>query len=188
MTVTSSIAEAGEAIVQMAYVVEDLDNSVAHWARLGAGPFYCTQVVVPDGDYRGNRGPLDYDAAFGFLGGMNIELIAQQSQTPSVYRDVLDTRGPGFHHFMVQTANYAATLERYARGGMLAAYEAELPGSGPWAYVDARPQLGCFIEVYAMQDSVAEMWSRMADAHLNWDRSTKPRRTYDELQTGELQP
>jgi hypothetical protein len=139
------------------------------------------QLEIPDGEYRGTRGPLSYDAAFAFHGGMNIELIAQSNSVPSVYRELLDTRGPGFHHFMVRTSNYAATLARYAADDIRPAYEAELPGSGPWAYLDARSQLGCFVEVYEMRESVAEMWQRMAEAHRAWDGNTKPRRGYDEL-------
>lgn len=173
-------AAAGEAIVQIAYVVEDIDAAVAHWAAAGAGPFFTSAVAVPDGLYRGRRSPLRYEASFGFHDAMNIELIRQTDTAPSVYREMLDERGPGFHHFMVRTTDYHATLARYAGAGIAPAYEAELPGSGPWAYLDARRQLGCYVEIYEMQETVADMWRRMAAAHREWD-GTRPNRRHDEL-------
>ncbi|WP_336951350.1 VOC family protein [Sphingobium aromaticivastans] len=86
-----------EQLVQLAYVVEDMHAALAHWTHaVGAGPFFRMTVEVPDGLYRGTRGPIVYEAAFGNHGWMNIELIAQSSPTPSVYREKLDSTGPGF--------------------------------------------------------------------------------------------
>ncbi|WP_336951352.1 hypothetical protein [Sphingobium aromaticivastans] len=70
---------------------------------------------------------------------------------------------------MIRTGDYEATLARFARSGIEAAYKAELPGSGRWAYLDARAQISSYIEVYDMQPSIAQMWSLMEAAHRNWD-------------------
>lgn len=126
-------------------------------------------VEVPDGVYRGQRSSIAYEAAFGYHGPMNIELIAQSSRAPSVYRETLDRTGPGFHHFMIRTDDYDRALERYSKMGIAAAFEAELPGSGRWSYLDARAQIGSFIELYDMQPAVAQMWSLMEEAHRTWD-------------------
>lgn len=180
MTALDLFGRRPETIVQMAYVAHDLEAAALHWSSLGAGPFFHSEVFVPDGLYRGVRGPLRYRAAFGYLSGMNIEIISPADDAPSVYREVLDTHGPGFHHYMLRTEDYKATLAHFAAQGICAAYEAELPGSGPWAYLDARSHIGSFVEVYEMTLPIAAAWRAMLIAHEAW-QGDKPLRSYDEL-------
>lgn len=180
MIAPPAFAPFGEEIVQLAYVVDDIAAAAQAWAVVGAGPFFTQEVMVPDGRYHGKPGPLRYEAAFAFHGGMNIELIQQDDPTPSVYRDHLDRSGPGFHHFMIRTGDYHETLRRHAAIGIVPHFEAALEGSGPWAYVDARPQLGCFIEIYEMADSVQHMWDSMRAVHETWN-GERPLRQSAEL-------
>lgn len=168
-------------MVQLAYVVEDMDAALNYWTdTMGAGPFYRMTVEVPDGMFRGTRCDTRYEAAFGYHGDMNIELLAQANGAPSVYREMLDTTGPGFHHFMIKTDDYDEKIARYADAGSHIAFEAQLPGSGRWAYLDARSQIGSYIEIYEMQPHIADMWDKMKTAHQNWDGSN-PVRTMDDL-------
>ena len=59
-----------------------------------SGPF-----VPPEGVYRGAPTDMRLTLAVGFAGHMSFELIEQHDDLPSVYREMIETRGYGFHHW-----------------------------------------------------------------------------------------
>ncbi len=90
-----------EGIFQTAFVVEDLDAAIQHFSsRLYVGPWTILRDVDPRGAvYRGLPALATLHVAFGFGGHMTYELVQPVDDAPSVYRDVIEDRGYGFHHF-----------------------------------------------------------------------------------------
>src|SRR4030095_13293249 len=72
-------------------VVRDIGGSLHHWTTvLGVGPFfYFERAPITEFTYRGQSSPIDVSIALGNSGDLQIELIQQRNDAPSMYRDFL---------------------------------------------------------------------------------------------------
>lgn len=158
-------------IMQIAHVVPDIEAAAAHWAAsLGAGPFYLLphlQLVTPQ--YRGRPTQLDCSIALGFSGGVCVELIRQHDAGPSVFRELLDRSGPGFHHWGVMTTAFDAELARHNAAGHVTAFSGAVAVGGRFAYVDTVATLGGMIELIELTPPVADLFRFLGDAAVGWD-------------------
>ena len=102
-----------DGVIQMAYVVADIRASINHWVtQLNVGPwFLLDHFTGTDPKYRGRDSTADVSLAMSFAGHMNIELIQPNNDAPSVYREWIERRGYGFHHWG------RAALHRHDAGG-----------------------------------------------------------------------
>jgi hypothetical protein len=83
---------------QFGFVVPDLDVAIASWAALGIGPWFVTRdVKMSDCRYRGALAEPTLSIALANVGDVQIELIAQLDDTPSIYKEFLDATGGGFN-------------------------------------------------------------------------------------------
>jgi hypothetical protein len=74
-------------IRQIAWVVRDLEASVANWLRIsGVGPWTCFRNVAMTGVLRGEPAKVRMHVALGYQGDMEIELIEDLGHGPSPYR------------------------------------------------------------------------------------------------------
>ena len=109
-------------ILQHAYVVNDIDAAMREWTETtGAGPFWLSRNHYgQQHTYRGQPWdePLHY--AFAGTGPTHVQLIQQDSATPSVYRDMYAPGEEGFHHVavLVPEAEHAAEVERFRQAGL----------------------------------------------------------------------
>ena len=104
---------------QHAYVVTDLDAAVRRWSELfGAGPFALRwHHVAPRFAYRGTPAQADVSYAFGYLGDIQVQLIQQHDDTPSIYRDMYGPDEEGFHHVATLVHDFAAAAEHFLDHG-----------------------------------------------------------------------
>jgi hypothetical protein len=160
-----------DGIIQMAYVVEDIESAMGHWtASLGAGPWFLLPHFTGDRPtYRGGPSRADVAIAMGFSGHMLIELIAPNDEEPSVYREVIERSGYGFHHFGVGTRNYDADLERHRGNGFELAFQAYVPTGGRVGYLDTKGALPGFLELIELSDATETAFTRFYAASLSWD-------------------
>lgn len=165
-------------IMQIAYVVKDLEAACHHWINVfGAGPFYhVPHLKLPEQLYRGKPSEEDASHALGFCGDMNIQLIQQHNDAPSMYRDMYPDGGQGFHHMMFFTDNFEADRDRLVQMGCPVVEE--LMSTARIAYVDARDKVGGFIEVYEDNPTIREWFAGWKEEHLKWDRKTDPIRLF----------
>ena len=85
-------------VVQIGYVVNDLDEAVARWTRrTGLGPWTVFRNSRLEGHYRGRQTTVTMDVALAYQGGVQIELIDARTDTASPY--AIDGRPlAGIHH------------------------------------------------------------------------------------------
>lgn len=96
-------------VMQIAYVVEDIDSAVAHWNKLGVGPFFITRhPKYAQQTYRGTPTDCDISAAFAFTGELQIELVQQHNDAPSPFKEYVDAQGFGMQHMGVLTEDLEA--------------------------------------------------------------------------------
>ena len=88
MSGAGSIAQLRD-IMQMAYVPGDFEKAFKLWTRrIGAGPFFSLEhVKLEHGRYRGEPVEIDFSIMLGYWGDMQIELIPQHNQAPSIFKD-----------------------------------------------------------------------------------------------------
>lgn len=166
-------------IMQMAYIVKDIRQAIQDWTgKLNVGPWFLLDHFTGDHPvYRGRESKADVAIAMSFAGHMNVELIQPNDTHPSVYRECIDTRGYGFHHWGVASADVDADIKRYEAMGMELAFRAGVPTGGDVAYMDTHGAMPGFIELIATNDLMELAFSRFYGAALSWD-GTEPTRPF----------
>jgi glyoxalase/bleomycin resistance protein/dioxygenase superfamily protein len=160
-------------VFQMAYVVDDIDASMQRWVeQLSVGPWFLLAHFTGErGTYRGQPAEADVALAMAFAGHMLVELIAPNDDKPSVYREAIDTRGYGFHHFGVGTLDYDAELARHLEQGHELAFQAWVPTGGRVGYVDTTAELPGYLELIEMDEATDTAFTGFYAASLGWDGS-----------------
>jgi Glyoxalase/Bleomycin resistance protein/Dioxygenase superfamily len=160
-----------EPIYQMAFVVDDLDRSIADWnAQTGAGPFF----VIPhfsfiDARYEGVSSELDISIALGYSGEVMIELIVCHSSFPSPFSHLLDVRKPALHHVARLTRDFEASIAHLVAVGANVDFTASFPPATRMAYVDTRSSMGCFTEIIEETDALLDLRAMMHASAKEWD-------------------
>lgn len=157
-------------IVQNAYVVDDLNESVDKWIRnVGAGPFFVVPNLSLTVNYRGREMPLDIDLALGQSGLVQIELIKVNCSTENVYSDSFPQGITcGFHHIAMFPQDLDKAIEDYEKKAYPLAMELMF-GETRVVYMDARHDMGCMIEFYQDTPEMRAMYARVAEAAVKWD-------------------
>lgn len=88
------------AIMQNGYLVEDLESAALHWVTtLGVGPFFFMQHIdFAECYYRGKHAEIDLSVAIAYAGDIQIELIQQHDESPSIYQAFGSKHGTGLQH------------------------------------------------------------------------------------------
>lgn len=158
-------------IIQTAYVVKDIQQAMQEWAtKLRVGPWFLIEHFSgQDAQYRGKPTHLDAAIAMSFAGHMLIELIQQHNDVPSVYREVVEKRGYGFHHWGVATTSFDREVEQYRGWGCDVAFYARVPSGGRVAYMDTTSFLPGMTELIELGASFDSIFGRIYAASIAWD-------------------
>ena len=164
-------------IMQMAYVVKDLRAAIDEWVkRLNVGPwFVLDHFTGVDPVYRGAPSKADITLAMSFAGHMNIELIQPNDDHPSVYKELIDKSGYGFHHWGIASADFAGDLKRYEAMGMEVAFRLGVPTGGEVAYLDTNGKLPGYVELIETSPGMERAFGGFYGAALTWDGSNPVR-------------
>ena len=166
-----SFGQPDDGVMQMAYVVEDIHRAMQQWsAKLKVGPWFLLDHFAGlDAQYRGQPSQMDVALAMSFAGHMNIELSQLHNQAPSVYRDVIDKRGFGFHHWGIATWNFNKDVERYRASGYETAFFLRVPSGGRVAYMDTTSDLPGMVELIELGAEFEPTFNRFYRASIGWD-------------------
>lgn len=122
-------------IRQLAFVVKDIDSAMKYWAQiLGVGPFFIKRKIeFSNFIYRGksSKSPV-ISIALANSGFVQIELIQQHDDTPSIYTEYLKSAEGGLQHVSswVTTAELVAKKEALLQKGYSIAQQCTIPSSG----------------------------------------------------------
>lgn len=157
-------------IVQMGYVVTDLDAAMRHWHETcGVGPFFFTRhITIEDGRYRGEPTALDFSGALTYAGDVQVELIEQHDDLPSCYRDLIAKGRSGLHHVGVIAEDFDADLSRYRDAGFPVAFSG-VSGGMRFSYIDTSERLGIMVELLEEVPGLHERFAAIRDAARDWD-------------------
>jgi hypothetical protein len=160
-----------DGIIQVAYVVPDIREAIRAWVdKIGVGPWFLLDHFSGiDPKYRGGESRADVSLAMSFAGHMNIELIQPNNDAPSVYREAIERRGYGFHHWGRATWHFDADVERYRAAGHELAFLAGVPTGGRVAYMDTTTVLPGFIELIELGGAFEPAFAKFYRASIGWD-------------------
>lgn len=165
---------AGPGIIQLAYVVDDIDRAITRWHQMwGSGPYIVRRHIVMDKVwYRGRPATLDISAAFVQSGQIQVEFIEQHDDAPSAFRDMYARGQQGIHHVALMPQDYRETVDRFVALGYPVATELQTRGGRGASFVDTRPLLGHMLEVYPPNEGIRALYRRVADEAARWDGQT----------------
>ena len=160
----------GASIVQMAWVVDDLEAAAERFSRaMGIGPFLMNRHIrLTDPHHRGRSMHTDFSLALAQAGEVQVELVEQHDDTPSVYRDIYGPGEGGFHHVAVIVADVAAEVARYNELGFATASSGRL-GEADFAYIDTSSVSGFMVEVLPDNDTIRRFFGAIRKAAEQWD-------------------
>lgn len=156
---------------QMGFVVDDLVATAHRWAEVhGVGPFHVLPAREVEYIHRGEPSTIDMQVAVAQAGPVQIELIHQRDDRPSVFRGFPPNGSCGFHQICTVVTDYAATIEAYARHGHPVACEFPGSRSAPSvAYIDTLADLGFFTEIVESTPAFLQQLAAISETCAAWD-------------------
>ena len=157
-------------IVQVAYFVNDITQAAEQmYQTFGAGPFYVLRnIELARGIHRGIDCPFVHSSAYGQWGDVMMELVQQESDGPSPFRDLYAPGETGLHHLATIVPNQQQAYADYQDAGFDVATIAVTSGGTEFAFVDAVDKLGHFIEVYEESDGLRAFYDMLKAASIGW--------------------
>jgi len=165
---------------QVGFVVHDIERAMAHWSRvLGVGPwFYKEAVGTTEFRYYGKPSALpDLSIALANSGDLQIELIQQRNDAPSLYLDSLARSGEGAQHIAYWTEDrFDELAAQLSAAGYVEGHGGQMGQRGRFAYY-VHPDLPSgMIELSELTGGKGDYFRRIAEASLGWDGSDPIRR------------
>ena len=141
---------------QTAYIVPDIDAGIDEWGRqLHIGPFAVCRNITPlaGSRYRGEAtADVEMNVAFAYIDDLQLELIEQVNDTPSMYREAIDGRGYGHHHYGFCVEDFDGAYATAMANGFEAVVDAGVPGFARMSYVESKSIPGLVCEVIEWND------------------------------------
>ena len=152
---------------QLAWVVDDLYAAAQRWVDVhGVGPFHVIRPRPRTYEYRSRSATIHMQYAVAQAGPIQIELIQQLCDSPSVYRDLFPRGGAGVHHICTVTRRYDARLRHYTQLGYVAA-ESQNAGRRV-AYIDTSADFGLMTELVEASAEFTSLLAAISAAGQSW--------------------
>jgi hypothetical protein len=161
-------------VCQNGYVVRDIEAALKHWTEvMGVGPFFYIDRVKCDWfTYRGEPSPVEMSIALGNTGDLQIELIQQRNDAPSMYLDFLNAGHEGMQHMSYWTTDYQADYDRARAAGYKVGHEGQIGGpQGRFVYFDTETHPGTVIEMSDISGAKGKFFEHIRKAAIDWDGS-----------------
>lgn len=165
---------------QMGYVVRDIDAAMRHWIEVcGVGPwFYVDKLPVTAFSYRGQRyDDIHLSIALANSGDVQLELIQQRCDRPSMYRDFLAAGHEGLQHWSSWPEDYDAIYARALGNGYSIGQEGD-SARGRFVYFWNEGHPGTVIEMAHMTPERRRIFDAIHQAAAGWDGSEPIRRQW----------
>jgi hypothetical protein len=151
--------------------VPDLAAAMRNYTEvLHIGPWFARGPFIPEKAlYRGERPAAELSLARAFSGDSMIELIQQHNDAPSVFREIIELRGFGFHHWAIPTRAFAEDTRQYQAQGFQVAYSDVLDTGARISYLDTVSALGGLVELVEMTPAQLDRYTLFYRNSIGWD-------------------
>ncbi|MEM7359316.1 MAG: VOC family protein [Pseudomonadota bacterium] len=157
-------------LMQFSFVVEDLESAIQHWAQnFHVGPFFVSEhIPYKSCLYLGQPIDLDMSVAIAYNGSIQIELVKQHNDSPSIFREFMLNRGDGLQHVAMISEDLSADLARYAANGVTPVQEGEAENGTRFAYLNTDRIPGTMLELVSPTEEVLRAFNFMRNAADSW--------------------
>ncbi|HVW67763.1 MAG TPA: VOC family protein [Steroidobacteraceae bacterium] len=163
-------------VMQNGFVVADLTKALEHWTRvMRVGPFFLFERIAFAECWYRDRPATDIDlsVAIAYWGDIQIELIQQRNDVPSIYTDFTSRGLAGLQHMGVITDSVERDLSRLAEQGVRPVQHGRTAAGMRFAYVDTDHHPGGMVELIEAGPKGLAFFEKMREAARTWD-GTKP--------------
>ena len=164
---------------QNGYVVRDIEAAMKHWTEvLAVGPFfYLERAPIEAFHYRGEPSDLQVSIALAGWGPLQIELIQQRNEAPSMYRDFLAAGHEGLQHVACWTEHFDEDLARLIGLGHQIGQSGQAGGpDGRFVYFATEAHPGTVVELSEISGAKGRVFEHIAETARTWDGSDPVRR------------
>ncbi len=158
---------------QMGYVVRDIEAGMNAWLDLGVGPWFYVKTVETDWfKHRGQDSPVELSIALANCGDMQIELICQRNDAPSMYKEFIDSGREGFQHVSFWTEDFEALRERALADGHTVGHEGCIGGEkGRFTYLEkpGAEAAATVIEISDITGPKGMFFDHIREVAADWD-------------------
>ncbi|SPJ26054.1 VOC family protein [Palleronia abyssalis] len=161
-------------IMQLGYVVTDLDAAVDHWVDvMGVGPFFATKTVpYASVTFRGQPCDAETRVAISSHKGLQIEIIEQTGGGASIFTEFLQSQGGGLHHVCAMTEDLDASLASWKARGIDPLQSGVTMAGIPFAYMDTDPDnTGRVLELVQPSAGLLKFFDKIERTCAEWDGS-----------------
>jgi hypothetical protein len=162
------------AVAQNGYVVRDIHAAMEHWINvIGVGPWYYIDRVKTDYfRHWGEDSAVEMSIAIANSGDLQIELIQQRNDAPSLYKEFLDSGREGLQHLAYWTRDFQALYDRALSLGYKVGHQGQIGGEqGRFAYFDTQSHPGTVVEISDISGAKGQFFERVRQAAVGWDGS-----------------
>ena len=154
---------------QLGHVVDDVFAAADSWVRtFGIGPFHVLPIIEQRADYGGEIRTVRVQVAVAQAGPVQVELIQQHCDTPSIFREWSHGGVSAFHQIATVTTDYDGKKAHLQALGYAIAAES-VSGGFRVAYVDTAKDFGFYTEVVEAPPVFLEQVRAISDTCANWD-------------------
>lgn len=165
-------------VMQLGFVVPDLEHAMRHWLdKVRLGPFFVLEhVKFAQVLHRGKPTDIDMSVGLAQWGEVQVELIQQFNDAPSIYTEFAGRRQGGLQHLGVMTNSVADDLARLKKVGIAAVQQGHTGTGIRFAYVDTDDHPGAMIELIEAGPAITGFFQLVRDAAQGWDGNEPIRR------------
>ncbi len=158
-------------IRQNGYVVRDIQAAMAHWIDvIGIGPWFYTERFPFHGfRYRGHASDPHVSIALANSGPLQIELIQQRNDAPSMFKDFIDAGREGLQHVAYWPEDIDGLLDPLLKRGYTVGQTAQVGRLGRFVYLETETHPGTVVEVSHLTPTRRAAFDRVREASRNWD-------------------
>lgn len=160
-------------IRQLGFVVPDIEAGMKFWSDVhGVGPwFYTERVPVQNFWFRGKPSPIHVSVALANSGPLQVELIQQRNDAPSMYKVFTDAGRTGLQHVAYWTEKFDEDLARLKSLGLTPIMGGDVGDKGRYVYFEEAAHLGGVIELSEISGPKGRMFAAIRNAAVGWDGS-----------------
>lgn len=146
-----------QVIFQVAFVTDDIEKTKKWFAEMFSMKVPETIVTAPRAEsqteYNGAPSESRCKLAFFEFGNVTVELL-EPDEKPSCWREVLERKGPGFHHFAFKIKGMKEKIAAFEKDGYPLLQRGEFTG-GRYAYMDTEKGYGALLELLEFDKELA---------------------------------
>lgn len=161
--------------VQLGFVVKDLDAALRFWTEeMQVGPFIVIEESLGDRHFihRGQKSDVKMSVALSYRGEVQIELIAQSNDAPSIYTEFFDRGGEGLQHIAFMTEEYEKAGRKLEQSGYEEVCSIQTAdGIKNVSYYSGPAHLGVMVELVPMTPLRKKYYNGIKVLANSWDGS-----------------